>query len=621
MKKITLFIFLLAMSFGYAQQSLVQDFETGTEGLGEPFGSGLAEITDDPAAGGTRGKVAKLTAVAAGNVWQGININMTNNVVLKDDKTMQIDIYSEEAITIAPRVQGGVDGAPVSTAVVSHTGSGWETLTITFNTGSNGDATADGVYSQFVIYYLWDNGFIDPAIDRVFYADNITGIIQKELVQDFETGTEGLGEPFGSGLAEITDDPAAGGTRGKVAKLTAVAAGNVWQGININMTSNVRLEADKTMEIDIYSEEAITIAPRVQGGVDGAPVSTAVVSHTGSGWETLTITFNTGSNGDATADGVYSQFVIYYLWDNGFIDPAIDRVFYADNIKGIRVTPPADNTIPTEASATPNSYGQHLALLDGLTDTGTFTNYWNPTYNFGEAPQFIDLDDSETTVNNAARINLKIGWGGGISVNDADVTTDLSAYDTVHIDYYIPSSVEAGVNGHQFYLDLISQTNGGNSEAFYGFGTTIGGADSGVVDEVIVFDAWQSIDIPLATFTGKGLDATNFLQFKIGAQSDIRTALGYFDNLYFYKASTLSTENNELLGFSMYPNPAANVLNISAKEIIQNADIFNILGKKVMSLNINKTSESIDVSNLTSGIYLVKYNVNGSVGTAKFIKQ
>jgi hypothetical protein len=234
MKKITLFIFLLAMSIGYAQQSVVQDFETGTDGLGDPFGSGAAEIVADPEADGTRGQVAKLVASAAGEVWQGLNVNMTNNIVLTTDKTMQIDIYSEDAISIAPRVQGGVDGAPTSTAVVSHTGSGWETLTITFDTGSNEDAAANGVYSEFVIYYLWDittGTFINPAIDRVFYADNITGIIQKELVQDFETGTDGLGDPFGSGAAEIVADPATDGTRGQVAKLVASAAGEVWQGL------------------------------------------------------------------------------------------------------------------------------------------------------------------------------------------------------------------------------------------------------------------------------------------------------------------------------------------------------------------------------------------------------
>jgi hypothetical protein len=277
-------------------------------------------------------------------------------------------------------------------------------------------------------------------------------------------------------------------------------------------------------------------------------------------------------------------------------------------------------TLPN-ASPTPNSYGAHLALLDNVTDTGTFTNFWNPNDFFGATPTFPDLD-ATAAVNKAAKINLGIGWGGGITANGI-TTTDVSAYDTVHIDYFIPSSVAAGSLGHQFYLDLISRTNDVNSEVFYGFGTTVSSAGnaSEVVDEVIVFDSWQSIDIPLSTFVGKGFDATTFFQLKIGASSDLRTKLGYFDNIYFYNAASLSLENNELLGFSMYPNPATDRLNISAKETIQNADIFNVLGKKVMSVNVNDTKTSINISSLASGIYLVKYNVGNTTGTAKFIKQ
>ena len=97
--------------------------------------------------------------------------------------------------------------------------------------------------------------------------------------------------------------------------------------------------------------------------------------------------------------------------------------------------------------------------------------------------------------------------------------------------------------------------------------------------------------------------------------------LAYLDNIYLYRESTAGVDNNALLGFSMYPNPASNRLNISAKEAIQNAAVYNVLGKKVMSLEINKSSESIDISNLASGIYLIKYNVNNKVGTAKFVKQ
>ncbi|WP_051605793.1 T9SS type A sorting domain-containing protein [Polaribacter sp. Hel_I_88] len=277
-------------------------------------------------------------------------------------------------------------------------------------------------------------------------------------------------------------------------------------------------------------------------------------------------------------------------------------------------------TLPN-ASPTPSTYGTHLALQDNITDTGTFTNFWNADDFFGATPTFPDLD-ATSAVNNVAKINLAIGWGGGIT-SGGITTTDVSDYDTVHIDYFIPSSEAAGSLGHQFYLDLISRTGGANSEAFYGFGTTVSSAGnaSEVVDEVIVFDSWQSIDIPLATFAGKGFDVTTFFQFKIGASSDLRTKLGYFDNIYFYKASTLNTESNELLGFSMFPNPATDRLNISAKETIQNADIFNVLGKKVMSVDVNDTKTSINISNLSSGIYLVKYNVGNTTGTAKFIKQ
>jgi hypothetical protein len=40
-----------------------------------------------------------------------------------------------------------------------------------------------------------------------------------------------------------------------------------------------------------------------------------------------------------------------------------------------------------------------------------------------------------------------------------------------------------------------------------------------------------------------------------------------------------------------------------------------------MSIEVNKNTESIDVSNLPSGVYLIRYNVDNAVGTAKFVKQ
>ena len=71
--------------------------------------------------------------------------------------------------------------------------------------------------------------------------------------------------------------------------------------------------------------------------------------------------------------------------------------------------------------------------------------------------------------------------------------------------------------------------------------------------------------------------------------------------------------------FSIYPNPVNNVLNISVKnEIsINNLSITDLNGRVVTS---SSSSSSIDVSNLSSGVYFVSIETNEGRGTAKFVK-
>ncbi|WP_430927744.1 T9SS type A sorting domain-containing protein [Polaribacter marinivivus] len=133
---------------------------------------------------------------------------------------------------------------------------------------------------------------------------------------------------------------------------------------------------------------------------------------------------------------------------------------------------------------------------------------------------------------------------------------------------------------------------------------------------------WSTVEFNVSDADFNGSNGLFIFDFQIAAGADANAGgTVLIDNFKISGLTTASVDNNTLLGFSMYPNPANNVLNISAKETIKNADIFNVLGKKVMSVNINKANGSIDVSNLSSGIYLIKYNVNDKVGTAKFIKQ
>jgi poly(beta-D-mannuronate) lyase len=77
--------------------------------------------------------------------------------------------------------------------------------------------------------------------------------------------------------------------------------------------------------------------------------------------------------------------------------------------------------------------------------------------------------------------------------------------------------------------------------------------------------------------------------------------------------ASLSLKSNSLqdLGITLYPNPAKNILHISAKtETIGKVEVYTIQGKLLLKNTINTFSETIDVSSLSTGIYIIKIQGN-----------
>ena len=76
-------------------------------------------------------------------------------------------------------------------------------------------------------------------------------------------------------------------------------------------------------------------------------------------------------------------------------------------------------------------------------------------------------------------------------------------------------------------------------------------------------------------------------------------------------------DDNEL---SVYPNPANEFIYVKAEDI-QQIEIFNSIGMKVVSRSVNN-SESIDIADFASGIYFVRtIDRKGNVKTTKIIKR
>lgn len=81
---------------------------------------------------------------------------------------------------------------------------------------------------------------------------------------------------------------------------------------------------------------------------------------------------------------------------------------------------------------------------------------------------------------------------------------------------------------------------------------------------------------------------------------------------------TLSVANNQIDGFKMYPNPATNgKLTISSNNRIDKfVEIYNMIGKQVYSKTISG-NETIDISGLNAGLYLVRVKEEGKIVTKK----
>lgn len=177
MKKIIFLFLLCATHFGFAQQVVVQDFETPSSYNLNIFAGLSGSVVPDPAPGGTRVNSLNLNSSSTGAVFQGCEIiQQTTRFKLTTDKTMSIDVYATQAFTMLAKVEGG-SGAPNSGASQSYTTpNSWQTLTFTFTQGLDGTGTADGSYTSLVLFPNWNpnnSGFLTPS-DFMLYVDNIT---------------------------------------------------------------------------------------------------------------------------------------------------------------------------------------------------------------------------------------------------------------------------------------------------------------------------------------------------------------------------------------------------------------------------------------------------------------
>ena len=90
-----------------------------------------------------------------------------------------------------------------------------------------------------------------------------------------------------------------------------------------------------------------------------------------------------------------------------------------------------------------------------------------------------------------------------------------------------------------------------------------------------------------------------------------------------FDCNTIGVEdiNVDIVEAKVYPNPAIDYLSIETKEVVHRLEVFDALGRKVISKIPNQNNFSIDISNLEQGIYILKLQTKEGIGSYKVVKK
>ena len=141
-------------------------------------------------------------------------------------------------------------------------------------------------------------------------------------------------------------------------------------------------------------------------------------------------------------------------------------------------------------------------------------------------------------------------------------------------------------------------------------------------------EAWEYLDGWAYRNDGTGPEGTTFTPTNwtysganaLDGESDNASATTPFPT-GTYSNTTASTSNNTITGFNAYPNPVkGNSLTVTTSSTeAKTVNIFNVLGRKVFSQRFSSMNKTMDISGISSGVYIMKVSEGNNIATKKLI--
>ena len=244
--------------------------------------------------------------------------------------------------------------------------------------------------------------------------------------------------------------------------------------------------------------------------------------------------------------------------------------------------------------------------------------------------------------------NNPLGWGSPVTL------TDGTQRESMHISL----SAERKEFDNYRALVLASQREAGSMDAFTGTATIVQQGVSfpfDIVDgtgNVRAWDSWCKKDdgnAEIQTAYVENNDGTCFVKnyndadwedsesiseiavngnygsIAVAQDANGNAIVAYLpnqvDGLYFNSdRNTAGIDETNLSSFVFFPNPTSSVITLKADSNIENAEIYNLLGQKVLGQKIDSPLSEINLSGLSTGTYVLKVTIGNETGSYKIIK-
>jgi hypothetical protein len=224
-----------------------------------------------------------------------------------------------------------------------------------------------------------------------------------------------------------------------------------------------------------------------------------------------------------------------------------------------------------------------------------------------------------------------------VSVTDVNGSTDEEASNNLDSDEYIyaNNSVISEYNATTYFLELVTDDYG--SETTYELTDASGNVlfeggpyeDNTTINDEFTVENNECFQFTIFDSFGDGIccDYGDGSYSLTTGDGTVVIEGGEFDNsesVAFRANESLSVKENAFANFTIYPNPADNVLNISlnnTNELPETVRVFNVLGQAVVTKSVTNSSDlNVNVSSLQKGIYFVRIENETTSGVVKFVK-